>query len=251
MKTKGPYIIRLSSQKGGVGKTTVSVNLSIALSTRGYKVLLVDSDMSNPSVTYYLGLKKPNIGFRDMVLNKSKILENAKVLYKPTGMYVLPEPQIKEMAILKPGYFDTLNDNIETFGMQLRKSDFDFIIFDTSPGIMSEKLLYYYDEALLVSTPELPSISSIIKFSSFFNEYKVKHNLVINRFNRNIDIGDVTELYGKKPIAVLPEDQTVGKSLAKEIPIFLTDKRAPFVKGINKLAEYYSTSAAMKTHRKT
>jgi len=243
-----PYIIRLSSQKGGVGKTTIAVNLSTALSTNGYKVLLIDSDISNPSVMYYLGIKKPNVGFEDVLLKRTR-LEEAKILYKPTGMYILPEIQTDEMAIIRPGYFDTLNRNIETFGRQLHKGDFDFVIFDSAPGIISEKLLRYYDEALLVTTPEMPAIGSVVKLGRFFDENKVKHNLIINRFNHDIDIDDVKEFYGKAPIAVLPEDPIVRKSLAKEMPAYLADKKAPFSKGIDDLVKYYSNSS-IKTKSK-
>lgn len=225
------YVIRMSSQKGGVGKTTVAVNLSTALSIAGYKVLLVDSDISNPSITFYLGLKKPSVGFNDVLLGKSK-LEKADVLYQPTGLRVLPEPATEKIPPLKEEYFDA-------FGKQLHKSDFDFIILDTAPGIMSEKLSYY-DEALLVTTPELPALSSVIKLSRIFNKNKVVHNLIVNRFNKNIDIDDVKDLYGKKPIAILPEDVLVSESLAKQIPAYLMNKQAPFPSGINNLLTFYS-----------
>jgi MinD-like ATPase involved in chromosome partitioning or flagellar assembly len=229
---KRAYVIRMSSQKGGVGKTTVAVNLSTALSIAGYKVLLVDSDISNPSITFYLGLRKPNVGFNDVLLGKSK-LENADVLYPPTGMRVLPEPATdEEVPPIKEEYFDA-------FGQQLHKSDFHFIIIDTSPGIMSEKLLYY-DEALLVTTPEMPALSSVVKLGKLFSKNKVNHNLVVNRFNKNIDIDDVKDLYGKQPIAVLPEDDIVAESLAKQVPAYLVNKTSPFPTQIGNLLNYYT-----------
>ena len=227
------YVIRMSSQKGGVGKTTVAVNLSTALSVAGYKVLLIDSDITNPSVTFYLGLKRPSIGFNDVLLGKSK-LEKSQVLYAPTGLHVLPEPPTEVIPNIKEEYFDE-------FGKQLHKSDFDFIILDTAPGIMPEKLSYY-DEALLVTTPEMPALSSVIKLSRLFSKNKVNHNLVVNRFSKNIDIDDVKDLYGKKPIAILPEDAIVPESLAKQIPAYLVNKQSPFPSGIGNLLSYYSTN---------
>jgi MinD-like ATPase involved in chromosome partitioning or flagellar assembly len=232
----GPYIIRISSQKGGVGKTTVAVNLSTGLSILNYKVLLVDADMSNPSVIFYLGLRMPEVSFKDVLLGKSK-LEKADVLYKPTGMHVLPDSQTEQVEV-EPSRFKVL-------GNQLRKTEFDFVIFDTSPGLIPENFVYYYyDEALLVSTPELPAIASVMKLAGIFNKDKIKHNLVINRFDKEIEIEDVTELYGKEPLAVFPEDGTVRESLAKQIPAYLAEKTAPFTKEMNSLVKYYSVAAS-------
>ena len=232
METK-PYVIRVSSQKGGVGKTTIAVNLSVALSELGYKVLLIDSDMTNPSITYYLGLRKPNIGLRDVMTGKVE-LEKAEVLYSPTGMRILPEDPTSEFKPeVKLDYFNSLAE-------QLNKEDLNFVIFDTSPGIMAEGFLYYYDEALLVSTPELPAIGSAIRLARVFDKDNVKHNLVINRFNDDIEIKDVKEAYGKNPVAILPEDPIVRESLAKQIPVYIADKKAPFSNGIYDLVKYYS-----------
>ena len=50
-----PYIIRISSQKGGVGKTTIAVNLGVILSLFKYKTLVVDCDAANPTVGFHWG----------------------------------------------------------------------------------------------------------------------------------------------------------------------------------------------------
>jgi MinD-like ATPase involved in chromosome partitioning or flagellar assembly len=230
--TERPYIIRMSSQKGGVGKTTIAVNLATALSVKGYRVLLVDADIYNPCITFYLGLRSPTVGFKDVLLGKSK-LEKSDILYKPTGLHVLPEPETAEVPSVNEKYFDT-------FGKQLHKTDFHFVILDTSPSLMPEKLSHY-DEALIVTTPELPAISSVVRLAKVFGKNKVSHNLVVNRFRGDIDLNDVKEVYGKKPIAVLPEDNTVSISLAEQVPAYLANKKAPFSTRINELVDYYST----------
>jgi flagellar biosynthesis protein FlhG len=237
-----PYIITLSSQKGGVGKTTIAVNLATALGIAGHKVLLVDSDISNPSIKFFLGLKDPTLGYRDVLLGKSK-LESTYVDYKPASLRVLPGYVTRDANSDMPGLID---DNADNVGKQLYRTDFDFIIIDTSPGILSEKLLKYYGEALLVTTPEMPAIASVVKLSKVYDKDKVKHNLIVNRFNKNIDIDDVQKLYGKKPLAELPEDELVPLSLAKQTPAYLMDEKAPFPKGIFDLRNFYSKLAASR-----
>jgi septum site-determining protein MinD len=233
--TKKPYVIRTSSLKGGVGKTTVAVNLSTALSTMGYKVLLIDSDLANPSVKYFLGLEKQKIGYTDVLLGKAK-LENAVVTYKPTGLKIIPGAETDNIPF--PVVY-----NVDKVARQLYKSDFQFVILDTSPGIMSEKLTHFYNEVLLVATPEMPALASVMKLSKIYNENGIKNNLLVNRFSRNVDINDVAEAYGKRPLGVLPEDPIVSVSLAKQIPAYLLDKKAPFTSELQNVSMAYAKVA--------
>jgi flagellar biosynthesis protein FlhG len=240
--TTEPYIITLSSQKGGVGKTTIAVNLATALGTAGYKVLLIDSDISNPSIKFFLGLKDPTLGYRDVLLGKSK-LESTYIPYTPAALTVLPGYLTPDADTDIPTLIDK---NADSVGKQLYKTDFHFIVIDTSPGILSEKFLKYYGEALLVTTPEMPAIASVVKLSKIYDKDKVRHNLIINRFNKNIDIDDVEELYGKKPLAELPEDDIVPLSLAKQTPAYLLNEKAPFPQGIYDLRNFYSKAVHSK-----
>ena len=55
-------IIGVMSQKGGVGKTTIAVNLAVMLRLKGYETLIVDLDTSNPSVGIHLGMHESEDG---------------------------------------------------------------------------------------------------------------------------------------------------------------------------------------------
>ena len=60
-----PYLIRLSSTKGGVGKSVIAVNLAAALQMYGFKTLVVDMDTINPCVGLYLGIQDSSTGTFD------------------------------------------------------------------------------------------------------------------------------------------------------------------------------------------
>jgi MinD superfamily P-loop ATPase len=108
--TERPYIIRMSSQKGGVGKTTIAVNLSTALSVKGYRVLLVDADIYNPCITFYLGLRSPTVGFKDVLLGKSK-LEKSDILYSPQASTSCQSPKRRRCLLLMRNTLTRLGSN--------------------------------------------------------------------------------------------------------------------------------------------
>lgn len=234
--SSGPYIIGVSSQKGGVGKTTVSVNLAVALRTFNYRVLLIDSDTTNPSIGFHMGLEKANVGYRNVVYGKVDI-KDAIAIHDPTGLYVLP-------GTLNTKQFVPLTSKIDEFGNALRKSNYDFIIFDTAPGSVEGDLSRYYDEALILTTPEMSACTSSIRLANMYNQIKVAHNIVVNRVrNRKYEISlkEIEEIYEKKVHGVLPEDEIVPVSISQHIPAYLISPHSKFSTNIKNIARKYSS----------
>ena len=229
-----PYIIRISSQKGGVGKTTTAVNLAVSLATNGYKTLLVDTDFSNPSVGFHLGLEDVNVGMQSLLMRKTKI-QNAIVVHDPSGLHVLPCEINTKMSIATV-------EQVQYFKGELLKGDYDFIIVDTPPGQLTPGIGDLYDEAVIITTPDLPALQSVIKLATRYDHISLKHTLVVNRVkHKNYEITSKTigGMYEGKVTAILPESELVPVSIAKHIPAVILNVRDPFSKIVNQLSEIY------------
>ncbi len=133
-------IIALVNQKGGVGKTTTSINLSASLAILGKKVLLIDLDPQGNTTTG-IGINKGDItcSVYDVLIGKCKI-EEAMIKTKYKQLYVLPatinlaglDIELLEKSQSEPGFVK---------GAQLKnhladiESAFDFIIIDCPPSL--------------------------------------------------------------------------------------------------------------------
>ncbi len=229
-----PYIIGISSQKGGVGKTTISVNLSVALRSMDYNVLLIDSDTTNPSVGFHLGLEKANVGYRDVMLGKVP-LQDAIAVHSVTGLNVLP-------GTLNSKQFNPGVQAIQKMGQDLAKSNYDYIIMDTAPGFVENDLSMYYNEALIVTVPDMPSCTSSIRLARDYDNVNVNHNLVINRVKNKryeISVAEIEEIYGKAISEEMPEDEIVPVSISEHIPAYIVKPRSHFSATVRKLAGMY------------
>ncbi len=234
-----PYIIRISSQKGGVGKTTVAVNLSVALQSMGYNVLLVDSDTSNPSVGFHLGVEKANVGYKNFVTGKANLRSTISV-HAPSGVHVLP-------GLINARPF-ILTESVERIAVSaFKKTEYQFVVIDTEPGYSG--LTKYVDEALLITTPDMPSCSSILRLAREFDVMEVKHNLAINRIrNRGYEIHpkEIEEMYERRILGLLPEDEIVPVSIEEKIPAYLLDRRSKISGSIRTLARHYAVGVGVE-----
>jgi MinD-like ATPase involved in chromosome partitioning or flagellar assembly len=234
---KGPYTIRVSSQKGGVGKTTIAVNLATALSLLEYKVLLVDGDYTNPSVGFHLGFDQVNEGFID-IATSNKNPKNILITHAPTGMHVIPG---RIGATAKQPTTHRIN---ELFRM-LAREDYDFCIVDTSPGFSAAvDWLKNYDEAIIVTTPDMSSCTSAIRLAHNYNKLGLKHSMVINRIkNKGYEVStqEIEESYEGVLSGELPEDEIVPLSISERIPAYIVNQRNKFSTSVGRLTKRYAS----------
>lgn len=234
-----PYVVRISSQKGGVGKTTVATNLAVALKLFRYKVLLVDADLANPSIGFHLGLSDVNLGYKHVLTGKSHI-KNVITIHAPTGLHVIP-------GVLSGTDFIPTSEQLRKIGEGFRSMNYDFILVDTSPGLfVYGPNVNLYDEALILTTPDMSSCTSCIRLSHMYNKYKLKNHLVVNRIkNRKYEISldEIEELFGERAVGAFPEDEIVPISIAEHIPAYLLNRRAEFSRRIADLSGLYGPKA--------
>ncbi len=167
-KIKQKFIVM--SGKGGVGKTSVSVNLAIALSNKGYKVGLMDVDIHGPDIPRMLGLKGMLTADVDRKMMPMLYAENLKVMSMESLM------QDKDEAIIWRG--PVKHTAIRQFIGEVSWGNLDYLIIDSPPGTGDEPLtiaqLIPDAQAVIVTTPQEVALADIRKSISFCKNLKMK-----------------------------------------------------------------------------
>lgn len=210
-------IIAIASGKGGVGKSTVSSNLAIALSKKGKKVALLDADIYGPSMPIMFGLEGAQPTAKE-VNGKTKVvpIEKYGIKILSIGFFVKAD---KALIWRGPMASSALNQlfNDAIWG------EVDYMLVDLPPGTSDIHLTltqsYPVSGAIIVTTPQQVAIADVKKAVSMFGQEKI-----------NVPIIGVIENMSYFTPAELPENKyyIFGKgnaeSYAKELNIpFLGD----------------------------
>ncbi|MEA3280200.1 MAG: Mrp/NBP35 family ATP-binding protein [Thermodesulfobacteriota bacterium] len=167
-KIKNKLIIM--SGKGGVGKTSVSVNLSIALAAKGYKVGIMDVDLHGPDVPRMLGLKGM------LALNQTQKLSPMSFSENLQAVSVESLTQNKDDAIIWRGPIK--HSAIRQFIADVEWGDLDFLIIDSPPGTGDEPLSVAQTikdaKAIIVTTPQEVALADIRKSINFCKTVKME-----------------------------------------------------------------------------
>lgn len=160
------HVIAVGSGKGGVGKSTMSSNLAIALSQQGYKVGLMDADLYGPSMPTMLGLKdqKPQIR---KVADKPKMVPIEQYGVHTISLGYLIE---EEQAVVLRG--PRLAGIIKQFIYDTLWPELDFMIIDLPPGTGDIQLTLVQSlpltGAIMVTTPQQVAVADAHKAMNMF-----------------------------------------------------------------------------------
>jgi flagellar biosynthesis protein FlhG len=146
-------ILALASGKGGTGKTTVAVNLALALNRAGHTVCLLDADFGLANAEVHLGLPTPERTLEN-VLFDGLPLEECLVPVRPGLDLISGSSGVARMAELDKAARRRLIDEFSAL------SGYDFLLLDNSPGISSQvvSLCLATREIILVVNPEASSL---------------------------------------------------------------------------------------------
>jgi len=167
-KIKNKFIVM--SGKGGVGKTSTAVNLSIALANKGFDVGIMDVDLHGPDVPRMLGL-------RDMLdINQNKKLNPARYSKNLKAVSIESLTPSKDDAIIWRGPIKY--SAIQQFIADVEWGELDFLIIDSPPGTGDEPLTVAQTirdaKAIIVTTPQEVSLADVRKSISFCKTVKME-----------------------------------------------------------------------------
>lgn len=186
-------IIAVSSGKGGVGKSTVAVNLAVALAADGAKVGLMDADVYGPNVPMMLGIGHDQ---PEIVGGKLKPIEAHGI--KMISMAVLVPPD-KPMILRGP----MLHGVVRQFLSDVNWGELDYLIVDMPPGTGDVQLslaqLVPVQGAVLVTTPQEVSLADVRRAVKMFEQVNVPVLGVIENMSYFIapDTGNRYEIFGR------------------------------------------------------
>lgn len=161
LQTGAPHVIAVTSGKGGVGKSSISVNLGIALSRMGRKVCIFDADTGLANINILLGVT-PRLSLEHVLYGNKTITD--VMIEGPHGLKVIPGAN----GIAECVKLDARQQMRLTSQLSGVEGDFDYLLVDTAAGI-SELTLDFVGAAqqtLIVVTPEPTSLTdafSLIK----------------------------------------------------------------------------------------
>jgi ATP-binding protein involved in chromosome partitioning len=186
-------IIAVSSGKGGVGKSTVAVNLAVALAADGAKVGLMDADVYGPNVPMMLGT-----GYDQPEIENGKLVPIQAHGIKMISMAVLVPPD-KPMILRGP----MLHGVVRQFLSDVNWGELDYLIVDMPPGTGDVQLslaqLVPVQGAVLVTTPQEVSLSDVRRAVKMFETVNVPVLGVIENMSYFIapDTGNRYEIFGR------------------------------------------------------
>lgn len=220
-------VITVTSGKGGVGKTTTTANLSIALASLGQSIVCIDSDIGLRNLDVVMGLENRIVyDLVDAVEQRCR-LKQAMIRDKRfETLFLIPAAQTRDKTAISPSDMVRLCDQLRT--------EVDWVIIDSPAGIERgfRNALAPSDQVLVITNPEVSAVRDADRIIGLVEaEEKGPAKLIINRINPAmvkrgdmLSASDVVDLLAVPLIGIVPEDESVLVSTNHGQPVVLDEK---------------------------
>jgi len=226
-------VITIISGKGGVGKTALTSNLSAALNELGHDVVAVDANLTTPNLGLHLGMHLAPKTLHDVLKGKSRLKD--AIYPHASGFKVVPASMsIEDLKGVDPGKLPEVALNLI--------GNTDFVIFDSAAGLGREAVsaIQAVDEILIITNPDLPSVTDALKTVKIAEELNKKIiGVAVNRKKgkwHELTKDEIEEMCGYPVIAEIPEDKSIEKAIAAKHPAVYLYPNSPASREIRRLA---------------
>ena len=252
-------VITVTSGKGGVGKSSISVNMAIQMSRLGKRVIILDADFGLANVEVMLGIR-PQFNLADLIYRGKSLQDIITVGPEQIG-FISGGSGIQELM-------NITREQIIYLTQKLYELDqiADVIIIDTGAGINDSVLEFVTasSEVLLVTTPEPTSITDAYALLKTLNRkegFSTDNTIIKMIANRVDSYAEAKELYNKLNLVVdkflhikmeylgaIPQDTNVSKAIMQQKPYSIVYPNTPSTKAIYELANMMCENTPQGAH---
>jgi septum site-determining protein MinD len=222
-------VIVITSGKGGVGKTTTTANIGMALASLGEKVALVDADIGLRNLDLALGLENRIVyDIVDVVEGRAEI-RKALIKHKQNqNLALLPAAQTRDKSAVTP-------DQMKAVIASLIDEGYTFILVDCPAGIEQgfKNAVAGAREAIVVTNPEMSSVRDADRIIGLLEAEELSSPmLIVNRIRPKmvaaqemLAVEDVQEVLGNsvRLVGIVPDDESIITSTNRGEPASMTE----------------------------
>lgn len=234
------HLLTVFSPKGGAGKTTLAVNVGVALALRGFRTLLLDLDLAFGDVPISLGMR-PEHDFQEVVNMGERLDAGALkrlVGVHESGLHVLAPPT-------DPGVTERASIPVIRKLIHVATSEYQYVIADTAPALdeRSITVMESSDSVLMLTTLDIPSLKNLkiaLETLRLVNFPLDKVKVVMNRADSKVglDAREVEKTLGVPVVAFIPSSRLVPAATNRGVAIVSDQPKHPVSAAINRLISH-------------
>ncbi len=222
----GGKVITITSGKGGVGKTTATANLGVALARLNKKVVVIDADIGLRNLDIVMGLENRIVyDLVDVVEGRCQLRQSLIRHKQFPQLYLIPAAQTRDKTAVSPA-------DMVRITAKLREV-YEYIIIDSPAGIERgfRNALAPADEVIIVTNPEVSAVRDADRIIGLIEAAKKgPGQLILNRIKASmvrrgemLSAEDVTDILAIKILGIVPEDDHVIPASNSGIPVTLNE----------------------------